>query len=184
MGVTCFTEDCTNLLMWSHYAENHTGFCLEFDASNEFFSNVRKVDYIPSPTVVSARSLLCSTNLQRWGYHRINSLYKGGMLELPERMALTESAGQGGQGISGKRIKSRLFGNEGVRCEQGENSRRSFWASSALPNAADGNQLWLFERTDSSALLNCPATVSCQVGSKSPSRQIAYRKPKVRPPDS
>ena len=66
MGVTCFTEDCTNLLMWSHYAENHTGFCLEFDASNEFFSNVRKVDYIQSPTVVSARSLLCSTNLQRW----------------------------------------------------------------------------------------------------------------------
>ena len=31
MRVTCFTEDGNNPLMWSHYAENHTGVCLKFD---------------------------------------------------------------------------------------------------------------------------------------------------------
>lgn len=29
--VSCFAEECNLLLMWSHYAENHTGFCIEYD---------------------------------------------------------------------------------------------------------------------------------------------------------
>lgn len=30
MGVVCFSEEKRSLLMWSHYAENHSGYCLEY----------------------------------------------------------------------------------------------------------------------------------------------------------
>lgn len=30
MGVACFSEERSSLLMWSHYAENHAGYCLEY----------------------------------------------------------------------------------------------------------------------------------------------------------
>lgn len=33
------TEDKDNLLMWAHYASQHSGFILEFDTENEFFQN-------------------------------------------------------------------------------------------------------------------------------------------------
>jgi hypothetical protein len=42
-GVSCFSEDHTDLLMWSHYGENQKGFCLEFDTS--YFSKFKKVTY-------------------------------------------------------------------------------------------------------------------------------------------
>jgi len=29
-GLYCLSETCENILMWSHYADNHRGFCLEF----------------------------------------------------------------------------------------------------------------------------------------------------------
>ncbi|WP_237666006.1 DUF2971 domain-containing protein, partial [Vibrio sp. V31_P5A7T61] len=38
LGVISFTEDKENLLMWSHYADQHKGFVIEFDIEHEFFS--------------------------------------------------------------------------------------------------------------------------------------------------
>ncbi len=32
--VSCFSERGDNLLMWSHYSQNHTGICFEFDTTN------------------------------------------------------------------------------------------------------------------------------------------------------
>ncbi len=32
-GICCFTEDPYNAPMWASYAENHTGWCLEFDTT-------------------------------------------------------------------------------------------------------------------------------------------------------
>ena len=32
-GITCFAERNDNILMWSHYADKHTGFCVEYDLS-------------------------------------------------------------------------------------------------------------------------------------------------------
>lgn len=29
--VSCFSEDYRSILMWSHYAEDHTGFCVQYD---------------------------------------------------------------------------------------------------------------------------------------------------------
>lgn len=31
LRVSCFTEDYKSILMWSHYAEDHTGFCVKYD---------------------------------------------------------------------------------------------------------------------------------------------------------
>lgn len=32
-GISCFAERNDNILMWSHYADKHTGFCVEYDMS-------------------------------------------------------------------------------------------------------------------------------------------------------
>jgi hypothetical protein len=33
VGLTCFSKRIDNLLLWSHYADKHQGFCLEFDVT-------------------------------------------------------------------------------------------------------------------------------------------------------
>lgn len=42
VGVLCFTSKEDNLLMWSHYAQNHEGICIEFDSNAEFFNGKYK----------------------------------------------------------------------------------------------------------------------------------------------
>ncbi len=32
--LSCFSDDYKNILMWSHYADNHKGFCVEYDISD------------------------------------------------------------------------------------------------------------------------------------------------------
>jgi hypothetical protein len=44
-GVACFSVKNDDLLMWSHYADGHRGFCLEFDGTIEPFSRSRPVKY-------------------------------------------------------------------------------------------------------------------------------------------
>lgn len=80
-GVTCFSEVNNELLMWSHYANKYTGFCMEFDTSYEPFSKVRKVNYqstIPSISMTDALlnnnyeqflELYC-TKSEAWSYER------------------------------------------------------------------------------------------------------------------
>lgn len=45
-GISCFTEDHTNLLMWSHYGGEHYGFCSEFKTDCEPLTKIRPVEYI------------------------------------------------------------------------------------------------------------------------------------------
>lgn len=33
VGIFCITTDCKNLLMWSHYADSHRGYCVGFDTA-------------------------------------------------------------------------------------------------------------------------------------------------------
>ncbi len=36
--VSCFSETCDSILMWSHYADSHKGVCIEFEnEDNDFF---------------------------------------------------------------------------------------------------------------------------------------------------
>ncbi len=37
IGVICFSSNYDNILMWSHYANNHKGICIEFDLNDSFF---------------------------------------------------------------------------------------------------------------------------------------------------
>jgi hypothetical protein len=55
-GVACFSARFNHLLMWSHYAEAHKGFCLQFSTENEPFGKALAVSYqemIPSVNPVS-----------------------------------------------------------------------------------------------------------------------------------
>lgn len=38
-GVCCFSETNLSILMWSHYADNHKGVCIEFEFSEDFLKN-------------------------------------------------------------------------------------------------------------------------------------------------
>lgn len=44
-GVFCVTRKKDNILMWAHYADNHRGFCLEFQTGNSFFARAKEVHY-------------------------------------------------------------------------------------------------------------------------------------------
>ena len=45
-GILCFTEKKDNLLMWSHYANSHKGFVLEFFPNHIYFDRRQKVNQI------------------------------------------------------------------------------------------------------------------------------------------
>jgi hypothetical protein len=57
-GVCCFSEKRDDLLMWSHYADGHRGFCLELDGSLDPFSQARKVTYADKVPLVNPLGLL------------------------------------------------------------------------------------------------------------------------------
>jgi hypothetical protein len=44
-GILCFSADPVQHLMWSHYAESHAGFLIEFDSKHDFLTYAHKVDY-------------------------------------------------------------------------------------------------------------------------------------------
>ncbi len=56
-GVTCFSECNANLLMWSHYGDKYTGFCLEFQTNDEPFSLLRKVEYVEHPPTLNTKDI-------------------------------------------------------------------------------------------------------------------------------
>lgn len=39
VGVLCLSANYDNILMWSHYADNHKGIVLELDVNHDFFKN-------------------------------------------------------------------------------------------------------------------------------------------------
>lgn len=43
--IYCLTPDPRSILMWSHYADNHKGICLEFGTDNELFQRALNVIY-------------------------------------------------------------------------------------------------------------------------------------------
>lgn len=47
LGIYCLSERRDSILMWSHYAHNHMGYCLEFEAtaSTPVFGKAQKVVY-------------------------------------------------------------------------------------------------------------------------------------------
>jgi hypothetical protein len=56
-GVTCFSEKNDDVLMWSHYAQGHKGFCLEFETSAILFQNVFPVRYCKTIPIANPASI-------------------------------------------------------------------------------------------------------------------------------
>lgn len=57
-GVLCLSAIGNDILMWSHYAEKHTGVCFKFSAASEFFKAVEPVEYpLPYPELDYIRLL-------------------------------------------------------------------------------------------------------------------------------
>lgn len=57
-GVACFSEKKDDLLMWSHYADGHRGFCLEFDTAFDPFHKALQVQYSERIPSISPASVL------------------------------------------------------------------------------------------------------------------------------
>ena len=73
LGILCLTEKPDNHLMWVHYARNHTGFVLGFDARASFFQEdnrvLRKVVYQKGPKVLPEADInVCFHKSDKWDY--------------------------------------------------------------------------------------------------------------------
>lgn len=79
-GVCCFSEKGDLLLLWSHYADNYRGFCLEFENMENCFV-VNPVSYRPEYPSVRVVDLLMEggtdrfnelilTKFEDWSYER------------------------------------------------------------------------------------------------------------------
>ncbi|MDN2662648.1 DUF2971 domain-containing protein [Psychromonas sp. 14N.309.X.WAT.B.A12] len=80
-GVSCFSEVSDELLMWAHYADKYTGFCLEFSTNHELFERARKVDYVENIPLLNIKSIyadgdrdemmnLFCTKSKSWAYEK------------------------------------------------------------------------------------------------------------------
>ena len=57
-GVTCFSESNDSLLMWSHYAQNHQGICVEY----ELLRFNSELNFSPVPVIYS-KNRVCLTSV-------------------------------------------------------------------------------------------------------------------------
>jgi len=57
-GIACFSATRTDIMMWSHYADGHRGFCLEFDTSRLPFSKGLEVTYVDNPPLLNPVDVL------------------------------------------------------------------------------------------------------------------------------
>jgi hypothetical protein len=75
MGILSLTERPDNHLMWVHYAKNHTGFVVGFDAHADFFQQdnrvLRKVEYKTGPDVLPQGDIeVCFAKANDWEYEK------------------------------------------------------------------------------------------------------------------
>ena len=70
-GVLCLTADPRSILMWSHYAANHTGVCLEFERTkgSKLEVDVKPVRYV-SRRYPSKNSNLVFDKFDGWKYEQ------------------------------------------------------------------------------------------------------------------
>jgi len=107
-GVTCFfSAEPDNPLMWAHYADNHKGFCIEYDVTKEI-EDLHEVNYSSQYPTVSATELIFSpretfkrvltTKISNWSYEKEYRLIKlheltpkspGKKIPLPEGMKIS-----------------------------------------------------------------------------------------------
>ena len=107
VGLYCLAERNDNILMWSHYAADHTGYCLEFEATDytPVFGAAQRVSYADSYPVINfyntpdedkvALSFL--TKFTDWSYER-------------EWRVIDHDAGPGSREYPPELLKGIIFG--------------------------------------------------------------------------
>jgi len=71
VGVACFADDPVNPLMWSHYADSHSGAVVEFDADHSFFSSDQfggRPQYLDHVNYSSVRPVINTDELVSGGF--------------------------------------------------------------------------------------------------------------------
>ena len=71
MGVACLCEDYNNVLMWSHYANNHKGMCVKYNLMD--FNRILK--YTPIPVIYSKNRNVLRRLRMNYIEHDITSLF-------------------------------------------------------------------------------------------------------------
>lgn len=66
IGVSCFSELKDSLLMWSHYANNHSGFCVEYN----ILETIRKLAFTPVPVIYS-NEIVCFDEINNQDQRKI-----------------------------------------------------------------------------------------------------------------
>ncbi|MBY0453373.1 MAG: DUF2971 domain-containing protein [Burkholderiaceae bacterium] len=74
--IYCLTTSPKDILMWSHYAKNHTGICLEFSTTNDVFGSAWEVNYSTDHPVFHIYDeefdsiLLLTSKSTNWNYEK------------------------------------------------------------------------------------------------------------------
>ena len=104
LAVVCLSEIDNDILMWSHYADGHTGFCIEFERSDN--NDLGKWDYclpvtydaveVPSfdPPRLEERAsvaMIVSSKAPNWSYEKewrliISHEFANGLISLPAKI--------------------------------------------------------------------------------------------------
>jgi hypothetical protein len=77
-GVACLSESLDDIVMWSHYADQHKGICILFDTKFKFFNGLRRVTYVPKRLASPIKTKrnpdrlmqLMTTKLDLWSYEK------------------------------------------------------------------------------------------------------------------
>jgi hypothetical protein len=79
-GILCFSRNWDNLLLWSHYANSHTGVCLGFDIPEGGQGENNDMDVFYQPNKLQIRDpkdvnidlivRLCHTKYEGWSYEQ------------------------------------------------------------------------------------------------------------------
>ena len=84
VGISCFSESNTSLVMWGNYADNHNGICVGYDSGVGVFEHAQKVNYskqiftlnINSPNKITEDFMLKNTEncmyskYEQWKYEK------------------------------------------------------------------------------------------------------------------
>jgi hypothetical protein len=86
MGLLCFSENWSNPVQWSHYAESHRGICLGFDVKSS--TEMRKIRYVKNRIQPNLRAMkamgeaavahmldLLTLKFEHWQYEQEHRLF-------------------------------------------------------------------------------------------------------------
>lgn len=87
-SICCFMENDESNLMWSHYADYHKGFCIEYDLSNDCFCDFLYPVYYTKDVMELPKNYakVCITKSEEWNYElewRMIYLGQSGLQDAP-----------------------------------------------------------------------------------------------------